>query len=61
MIYDAAGRAVRTLVSGRKDAGYYDVYWDGRNEADVEVPAGVYFYRFQAGDYREIRKMILLK
>lgn len=61
MIYDASGRAVRTLVSGRKQAGYYDVYWDGRNEADVEVPAGVYFYRFQAGDYREIRKMILLK
>jgi len=61
VIYDAAGRAVRTLVDESRKAGYHTAYWNGRNEADVEVPAGVYFYRFQAGDYREIRKMILLK
>jgi len=61
VIYDASGRAVRTLVSGRKDAGYHTVSWDTRNGSGKAVPAGVYFYRFQAGDYREIRKMILLK
>ncbi len=60
-IYDATGRVVRTLVDESRKAGYYTAYWDGRDAQGVEVPTGVYFYRFRADGYREIRKMILLK
>ncbi|MCK4333170.1 T9SS type A sorting domain-containing protein [candidate division WOR-3 bacterium] len=61
VIYDAAGRVVRTLVDESRKVGYHTAYWDGRDAQGVEVPTGVYFCRFRAGDYRKIRKMILLR
>jgi hypothetical protein len=60
-IYDATGRVVRTLVSERKQAGYYDVYWDGRDDDGAEVTSGLYFARLDAGTYTEIRKVILVR
>jgi hypothetical protein len=39
-----------------KAAGYFDVQFNGS-----ELPSGVYFYRLQAGDFVQTRKMILLK
>jgi hypothetical protein len=65
-IYDAAGQVVRTLNLGMKPSGYYlekgkAAYWDGRNNAGERVASGVYFYRFQAGDYSATRKMIVVK
>ncbi len=61
VIYNAAGQKVRTLVSGHKEAGTYTVTWDGRNDAGQPVAAGAYFYKFQAGEYQSLKKMLLLK
>jgi flagellar hook assembly protein FlgD len=63
VIYDARGRAVRTLVRPDKPlaAGKYSVIWDARNEGGIEVPSGQYFYRFVAGRYVKSRKMLLIK
>ncbi len=61
VVYNAAGQKVRTLVSGHKEAGTYTVTWDGRNDAGQPVAAGAYFYKFQAGEYQSLKKMLLLK
>jgi hypothetical protein len=55
-IYDILGRKVETLVQGEQPAGYLQVIWDASDRS-----SGLYFYRIQAGDYSETRKMVLLK
>jgi len=55
-LFDVLGREVATLVKDQLSPGTYDFKWDGSN-----YPSGVYFYRLEAGDYVETRKMILLK
>lgn len=48
-IHDAAGRLVRTLLSGTPfAAGRHRIAWDGRDRAGREVPAGVYLIRLRA-------------
>jgi len=60
-IYDARGALVRTLVDGSRPAGDQQVVWNGRDDGDRQVAAGVYLYRLRA-DGREIqRKMTLVK
>jgi hypothetical protein len=44
VVYDAAGRPVRTLEDCHRAAGRYTVAWDGRDGNGVEVAAGIYFY-----------------
>jgi hypothetical protein len=61
-IYDARGRSIKTLVDeSLKPAGRHTVYWDGVSDAGRSVAAGVYFYRIEAGNYAETRRMILLR
>jgi hypothetical protein len=55
-IYNLIGQKVQTLVSGRQQAGYYQVEWDATG-----FSSGVYFYHLQAGGHHEVRKMVLLK
>src|SRR5204863_9817376 len=44
-IYDAAGRRVRTIVSGRMPAGVHEIPWDLRDDDGHAVTAGLYFAR----------------
>lgn len=60
-IYDASGRKVRTLFDGMKPAGYHNVVWDGRDDANRAVGSGVYYYSVKAGDKQASHKMMLLK
>jgi len=60
-IYDVSGRLIKTLVSKRQDAGYYDVVWDGTNASCKKVGTNIYFYRLIAGDYIATRKMSLVR
>ena len=36
-------------------------YWDGRNEAGNQVTSGTYFYLIEAGPFRAMKKMAILK
>ena len=36
-------------------------YWNGKTDTGEVVSSGTYFYQIQAGDYTEIRKMVILK
>jgi hypothetical protein len=55
-IYDILGRKVETLVQREQSAGSHQVVWNAKDQ-----PSGMYFYRIEAGDYTEARKMLLLK
>jgi flagellar hook assembly protein FlgD len=61
VVYDVAGRQVRTLVENRQRADVYKVTWDGVNDHGERVASGMYFYRLAAGKFVETRKMMLLK
>ncbi len=60
-IYNIKGQLVKTLVDEDKSSGYYKTYWDGKDRSGKEVTSGIYFCRFQAGDFSLTRKMVLLK
>jgi len=61
-VYDVTGRLVRELSSDQAfTAGTHTVVWDGRDANAQPMPSGVYFYQMQAGDYRQVRKMTMLK
>jgi photosystem II stability/assembly factor-like uncharacterized protein len=55
-VYDVLGREVATLVNEEKDAGVYEVEFDGG-----ELSSGIYCYQLRAGESISTRKMILLK
>ncbi len=61
VIYDAAGRAVRTLVHEKHSAGYHTAIWNGTDAQGRSVPSGIYFIRFTTDDYDRIEKAVLLK
>jgi len=60
-IYDMMGRQVSTLVSSEQSAGYKSVQWNATNNAGQPVSAGLYLYTIQAGEFRQTKKMVLLK
>lgn len=60
-IYDARGRAVRTLFAGVAGAGVTSLTWNGRDDAGRAVGSGVYFYRLETASGALARKMVLLK
>ncbi len=61
IVYNLLGQTVRVLVHEHQSAGYKTVHWDGEDERGVEVATGVYFYRIQAEDFVQTKKMLLLK
>ena len=61
VIFDILGREVITLVNGLQEPGYKSMLWKGTDFLGRNVGAGMYFYLLQAGDFRQTRKMILLK
>ncbi|MCK4537726.1 MAG: T9SS type A sorting domain-containing protein [Candidatus Krumholzibacteria bacterium] len=62
VIYDVAGRRVRTLLSSEfREMGAYTEPWDGKNDNGKSLASGVYFCRFIAAGQIEARKLIMLR
>jgi hypothetical protein len=55
-VYDVLGNEVATLVNEFRNAGSYEVDFDAS-----KLSSGVYFYKLQAGDFVQTKKMILMK
>ena len=55
-VYDILGREVATLVNEEKQAGSYEVQFEGRG-----LTSGIYFYQLKTGTFVETKKMILLR
>ena len=60
-IYDMKGRIIKTLVNSSQTAGHKTIQWNATNEQNKPVSAGLYLYTVQAGEFRQTRKMLLLK
>ena len=60
-VYDMLGNVVSNLVNKDENSGYKSVQWNAINDKGQPVSAGVYLYTIQAGDFRQTRKMVLLK
>ena len=60
-VFNILEQEVRTLVDKTKAAGTHQVVWDGTDHSGKQAASGIYFYKFQAGDYIEAKKMLLLK
>ncbi len=64
-IFNLKGEKIRTLIEGEKDAGSYNIIWNGIDKNGKSVPSGVYFYKMvsegNSGRYTSTKKMILLK
>ena len=69
-VYNVVGQPVRTLVAEHQSAGRYAVEWDATDDSGHRLSSGMYFYRLQAStraqpgtgkDFREVKKMLLLK
>lgn len=60
-IYNVNGGIVRTLIDARQERGVRRIDWDGRDEDGRCAASGVYFYFLRAGDYRDTKKMVLLR
>lgn len=59
-VFNMIGQEVASLVNQRQSAGRYTVIFDAQS-AGVASSSGLYFYRLSAGDFVEIRKMMLVK
>jgi endonuclease/exonuclease/phosphatase family metal-dependent hydrolase len=55
-IFDVLGREVAELVNAKQNAGPYEITFDASN-----LSGGIYFYKLQAGESVQIRKMMLLR
>lgn len=55
-VYDVGGRKVETITDAMQAAGHHQVTWNGSDKS-----SGIYFFRIQAGNYSETKKMLLLR
>jgi hypothetical protein len=55
-IYDVSGKEIANLISGFKNKGNYIMSFNASN-----LPSGAYYYKLSAGDFSDVKKMILLK
>ncbi len=60
-VYSLDGSLVRMLVDGALPAGPHTVVWDGLDSQSQGVASGAYFYRIEAGQDSQVRKMLLMK
>jgi hypothetical protein len=60
-IYDLTGRRVRMLADDAVAAGVHQAHWDGKDDAQQPVAAGIYYARMASGPYRGTARVILLR
>jgi hypothetical protein len=55
-IYNLLGQKITTLVSNKQQAGKYSVEWDAS-----ELASGIYYYELRTSNFRDVKKMVLMK
>ena len=60
-VFNILGQTVITLVDEKQNAGKYQVQWNGKNNQDGNVAAGIYLLNFSAGTISKTRKMLLIR
>jgi hypothetical protein len=55
-VFDINGREIQTLLNSDLKPGTYEITFDGSN-----LSSGIYFYRLEAGEFRDVKKMLMIK
>ena len=55
-VFDVLGREIETLVNEHQNAGKHSVQFNA-----AKLPSGVYFYKLEAGNYNNTKKLLLIK
>ena len=66
IIYNIKGQKVKTLecinrVNAKTTRSFYSITWNGKDENNIPVASGVYFYKLKVGEYSKTNKMLLLR
>jgi hypothetical protein len=60
-VYDVQGRQVRVLDDGPREAGRYDLRWDGNDGNGAAMPSGVYFVKVESAIGNTVGKIVLAR
>jgi hypothetical protein len=61
-IYDIQGKEIKRLIVNKEMLpGGYNVSWNGRNEQNQPVSSGIYLLELQVDQYRQMKKMVLIR
>jgi len=61
VIYDIAGRRVKSLIHEERGVGNHEIMWYGKDKFGRSVASGPYFCRMETGEYTKVVKMLLVK
>jgi len=60
-VFNVKGRRVDILINETQQPGEHSVTWNGRDQFGSPLPSGIYFLQLRAGNYQQVRRMILLE
>ena len=60
-VYNIKGQKIKTITNENFQRGYYEIFWNGKDDYDNRVSCGLYFYKLQSGDATITKKMLLFK
>jgi thermitase len=60
-LYDTKGKKIKELADEERDAGMPRYEWDGKDGSGNVVGSGSYFAHIEAGDYKETKKIVVVK
>ena len=55
-VYNLLGEQVEIIFSGELDGGFHEFQFNG-----INLPSGVYFYRFESEQFNSVKKMVIMK
>lgn len=61
IVYDISGRKIAELVNNTQNPGTYNITWNGKNSSGENIASGIYFYELNAGSFKSVKKMIMLR
>jgi len=60
-IYNTVGQEVKTLINEKRNAGSYQIIWDGKDNSGQNVGTGIYIYQLKADEFVAVRKMVMIQ
>lgn len=60
-VYNIIGQKMKNIVKQKLDAGYHSIYWDGKDDNGMAVPAGVYIIRLETNNEKKVQLVTLVR
>jgi hypothetical protein len=60
-IYNILGQQVATLADEIRNAGAYQILWDGKSASDIPVASGMYIYQLKCDKFVDAKKMVMIR